>query len=30
MIGLFIGDNLMDLVNKIANENIEVYGLCDK
>jgi ferredoxin len=24
------GDNLMDITNKSVNQNINIYGLCDK
>lgn len=25
-----LGENLMDVTNKIVNEDINIYGLCDK
>lgn len=25
-----LGDNLMDVTNKSVNQNVNVYGLCDK
>jgi hypothetical protein len=25
-----LGENLMDVTNKIVNEDVNIYGLCDK
>ena len=27
---LYLGSNLMDVTNSLVNQNVNIYGLCDK